>query len=325
MRTRTLKLQPVALSDNNGLETDIMRFFAIISLCLMVIFSLVQSIPMKGNDAEKQDKPPELLSVEILQNKVNKLQLNLMNLKTKNNQLNNELSTHRQQWNSEKKAINHIISQVQKKLNESKKKLKSSQQQLDKSQQQLDRIQQENRLLGKQLLVANQHFKKAQSSYQSALNKTKTVKQSIAVNITKKVPKPKKPKTQKPEKKQDEGFSLTFYDDQSLVDLIKAQRIQYYLISGKQVFQYQWQGAQWKLNAVSIQQQMYLMHEDTVPDLLAQVARQKLIAFSGSKVQFGVVLSKYAVEEINTYMKRYSGGRIVINQLGQTEIKNASH
>jgi hypothetical protein len=37
-------------NDTDALQTDVMRFMAIIGLCLMAVFALVQSIPLQGPD-----------------------------------------------------------------------------------------------------------------------------------------------------------------------------------------------------------------------------------------------------------------------------------
>lgn len=47
----------------SDLQTDVMRFMAIISLCLVAIFALVQSMPMKP-PAEPAPEPPQQLLVE---------------------------------------------------------------------------------------------------------------------------------------------------------------------------------------------------------------------------------------------------------------------
>ena len=52
-------------SDAGGtadLQTDVMRFMAILALCLVAIFALVQSIPQEPTDAEKA-KPLEIVTV----------------------------------------------------------------------------------------------------------------------------------------------------------------------------------------------------------------------------------------------------------------------
>ena len=41
-------------SDTDALQTDVMRFMAIIGLCLMAVFALVQSIPLQGPDKPVQ-------------------------------------------------------------------------------------------------------------------------------------------------------------------------------------------------------------------------------------------------------------------------------
>ena len=51
-----------------ALQTDVMRFIAILGICLMVIFALVQSLPVSS-----QGKQPRVYNKEILQRQVDDL------------------------------------------------------------------------------------------------------------------------------------------------------------------------------------------------------------------------------------------------------------
>lgn len=62
-----------------ALQTDVMRFMAILGLCLMVVFALVQSIPVSQTDAT-----PKLATISTLEQKNVQLQEKLKELQKEN-------------------------------------------------------------------------------------------------------------------------------------------------------------------------------------------------------------------------------------------------
>ena len=62
-RRRHARLPPasgVAGGDTDALQTDVMRFMAIISLCLMAVFALVQGTPVQEQEVQLQDLQRQL-------------------------------------------------------------------------------------------------------------------------------------------------------------------------------------------------------------------------------------------------------------------------
>ncbi|HHL32644.1 MAG TPA: hypothetical protein ENJ41_08655 [Oceanospirillales bacterium] len=320
MYTRRAALHNSITTDNNGLETDIMRFFAIISLCLMVVFALVQSIPMKGKG--QRENAPSLISTELLKQEMANLQRQITQLTLKNRQLEQQLGEKQQQWIKDKTRLAKLQQQIKKSLSHSQQALKKSQQKLQQASHQAEQIQQKNEFQAKKLLLSRVQYKKAWHDYKKARQKTvlagDLMKQAKQTRIS------KREKEQPPVKNKQAGFTLKFTDDESLLHLIKNNSVQYYLVSGSQVFLYQWQVGHWQLKAVSIKENMYMMQKKTVPDVLFKSARKKVVAFANSQLQFGIVLPPVIITRIHHYQKHYRGGDIIITRAGQVEIKNAN-
>lgn len=61
--------------ETEALQTDVMRFLAIICMCLMIVFSLVQSLPMGEEENKPSFTTPEMLKkeIEILKEKARQL------------------------------------------------------------------------------------------------------------------------------------------------------------------------------------------------------------------------------------------------------------
>ncbi len=66
---------PVVADDHHSLETDVMRFMAILGFCLMAVFALIQAIPVS-----QQTGGVGLLSHELLQRQIQSLQTQLQEL-----------------------------------------------------------------------------------------------------------------------------------------------------------------------------------------------------------------------------------------------------
>ena len=66
-----------------ALQTDVMRFLAIICMCLMIVFSLIQSLPMSGEENRPKITTREMIQKEIesLRRKADQLRQTLMALK----------------------------------------------------------------------------------------------------------------------------------------------------------------------------------------------------------------------------------------------------
>jgi len=169
-----MRLQANAFNDNNGLETDIMRFFAIITLCLMVVFSLVQSLPFKGEDNLRDDKTPELISKKILEHKIELLNQQINNLLTKNKLLNSEIVVY-----ESKENLTYILKQIKENIKVSQQQLKKSKQQVNESQKQIEQVQKKNYKLAKQLLETNLKLEKANKLYQEAIKKTEQAQELV--------------------------------------------------------------------------------------------------------------------------------------------------
>lgn len=82
------RYRPPSLStdDTASLETDTMRFLAILSICLMAVFALIESIPTTSSDV-----PVVMETVENLERMVEKLEERIANLQSQAKQLGSEI------------------------------------------------------------------------------------------------------------------------------------------------------------------------------------------------------------------------------------------
>jgi hypothetical protein len=120
-----------------ALQTDVMRFMAILGLCLMAIFSLVQNSPEKVSE-----KTPELESKQLLQADIAQMQENLTDLLQKIKQLDADIQQ-KKNTKQELKTIKHKIVIQRGQLTVLNKELQQEQQALTKIRQKLKHKQKE--------------------------------------------------------------------------------------------------------------------------------------------------------------------------------------
>lgn len=317
MLTRGVLLPVQNHSDEAMLETDIMRFLAIMALCMMVIFSLVQSLP----PAEKPDPSVPLETTDAVQVEQLKYQLDKMTAELQ--QLKQDVKTKKQQIQQQGKQ-NHFKNLVV----DLSQQLSSSQQQTQQLDQQLQGLQ-KDKLVDKilwqaQMSQLQNKLDKVQQKLQSnvlllkavsaaktkpvltkkAVVKTPPIEPVASKPIQAATPKP----VQKPAKK---GFSLRFANDAALAQLVQQGRVELWRKSGNS---YQrWLGSSWQ--NTNAKGQLYQMSAHTVP---AQYRKQ---AVGNGQRQWFVALPGGVRSQINTLMKQQQGGDLVIDASSKVRLQ----
>ncbi len=128
-------------SEIDALQTDVMRFMAILGLCLMAIFSLVQSMPYQA-----AQKTPQLESKALLQAEVRQLQASVTGLLEKVNQL--------------EASLQQQTAQIEQQMTDQKMRLLELDENLDRNQQNLAQVR-------KQLLKEQRLHQQQQAKYES--------------------------------------------------------------------------------------------------------------------------------------------------------------
>jgi|GEM_PF-2678631 len=317
MLTRGVLLPVQNHSDEAMLETDIMRFLAIMALCMMVIFSLVQSLPK----TEKPEPSVPLETTDAVQVEQLKHQLGKMTA---------ELQQLKQDAEAKKQQI-----QQQGKQNHFKNLVVDLNQQLSSSQQQTQQLDQQLQGLQKDKLVDKIRWQAKMSELQNKLDqvqqklqsntqllkaisgtKTKSVATKKAVVKTPVIdnvePKPNQAATPKAVKKPaKKGFSLRFANDAALAQLVQQGRVELWRKSGNS---YQrWLGSRWQ--NTNAKGQLYQMAAHTVP---AQYRKQ---AVGNGQRQWFVALPGGVRTQINTLMKQQAGGELVIDASSKVRLK----
>jgi hypothetical protein len=269
------------------LQTDVMRFFAILCLCLMAIFALVKALPM-GPPADR----PTIAEPRDLRAEAQSLQIQIATLRKK-------LAETLTQAQSASLAAEQSSIQVKKTAQDEQEILNR----LAIKQQQLKEIT--------QIKEETQNLEKIQAVLERANQK---VSQSHPQNQS--IPaKPSEADT--PKKSAKDGFILRFASETALQTLISARQINFYAVAGKKAWRLRLTGGRPGYISAKNPAQIYEMETATVPIDYALAFEQQVAAFGRSAVTWGVTLPAQTTASINRLIQGQKGGDLVIMPDGE--------
>jgi len=299
-------------NDSEALETDIMRFMAILGFCLMVIFALVQSIPQTGASQLPQMENKELLEQEMveLHQYTSKLKKELVQFKSVVKQEKEKVELMISKLSESQKsllAINENLKKKQLELNESRKKINKQKRVISKVNEQFEVSRTKLDKTEKQALA--QKIKNNINDYKAEKKEREYEKQQEVARLTKDL-------DSKPIKKTDVmpnqvGFSLSFESNSTLLSLINNNHVQFYAVNQKQSFLVMPNG---KVTLKAIKGPFYQMSEHTIPIRLINGVKNRITVTN--KTEYGVTLPVSISQQINKIVNSNKGGKLVIDQNG---------
>ncbi|MCP4625979.1 MAG: hypothetical protein GY850_21080 [bacterium] len=310
-------------NDVEMLQTDVMRFFAILCLCLMAIFALVKALPMSPpEDRPTITEPSDLkadaqsLQVQIatLKKKLAKSRTQIQSAAAAAEQASiqaqkaaeneKEIITRLAHRQRELKAVDHSLDQTRRKIKLSELKLAGIVNDIDKKQQ-------ISSALKSQIKNETNNLKKMQITLDRANEKmakspTENIKSSESLS-----------ETGSHKESAREGFILRFASDKALQALILREKVKFYAAAGNKAWQLSLNGGRPGYIALSNPPRLYEMESTTVPpDYMAAFQRQ-VAAFGRTTVTWGVTLPAQTAASINRLIKGQKGGDLVIMPDGE--------
>lgn len=265
-----------------ALETDIMRFFAIIGFCLMVIFALVQSLSVSSQEKavtqERAARQDTRLALKTLQ--VNNQTLQLENL-----QLQQQLAQR-----------SESLTQLQSQLQDQWQVLTQREQQLTQAQQTIADMQATRKTVAQAL---KQEQLKQEQIKQEQL-KQEQIRQAQA--------------RQTPEKPQSTdtatGFSLTFASDAVLQQLVAQKSVQLYAQNESGL----WLQRDGAFVKDTVPDTLYTMAAETVPlNYRRLFAASHPASGQSDAVQWRVALPADTMAQLQQLLRHYRGGHLEID------------
>ena len=314
---------PTLSDDVEMLQTDVMRFFAILCLCLMAIFALVKALPM----APPADRPT-IAEPTDLKAEAQSLQIQIAILKKKLaktlTQVQDSSAAAEQSSLQAKKAakdeqdiltrLAHTqqeLKKVSQSLNNTRRELKTRERKLAGIVNDIDNKQRIHSGLKSQVQDEIQNLKKIQTVLDLANEKV-----SQSHHQTQQAPK-KPSEVNPPKRSAKEGYILRFASEAALQTLISGRKVNFYAVAGKKTWQLRLTGGRPDYIATKNPQQIYEMETATVPIEYTAAFQQQVAAFGPTTVTWGVTLPVQTTASINRLIKGQKGGDLTIMPDGE--------
>jgi len=317
-----LHSSPALSHDVEMLQTDVMRFFAILCLCLMAIFALVKTLPMappadRPTIADRPDLKAEAQSLQIqIATLKKKLAASLTQVQAASAAAEQSTIQVKKTAKDEQKILARLaITQQELKivtdsLNQTRRELKKRERTLAGLVSDIDTKQQFQSALRSQIQEESQNLKKVQAALDRADQK---VNQSHPQH---QIP-PKPSQADPPKTAAKKGYILRFASDAGLQTLISGGQVIFYAVAGHKAWQLRLTGGRPGYIPAKMPPQIYEMETATVPGEYAAAFQQQVAAFGPGTVTWGVTLPVQTTASINRLIKGQNGGDLVIMPDGE--------
>ncbi len=337
-------------ADSEALQTDVMRFIAIIGLCLAAIFSLMRGISAPVESRESPSENTALAQqMENLQSRSSGQQQAIELLQEQLNSSEEQLIINQQQLartsQQEQKLtqVNARVSGLSKSLSISK----SDQLLLEKK---LLQAKVSNSKLQQQLKVLKQAPAKPEPMKVTVIQKlppvpvkrvkpikpikpikpAETLKPLKPIQLAKPVD-PVKPITAIPDtppaavaKPQRQGFALKFASDRSLDSLIRNNSVKLLAVSKPAAWRLSLAKSQPVFEKISMPKQYHEMLLDTVPYSYQQALKHTRMSAKTSRITWAVQLSSDMQRKIQSLVRSAKGGDLIIHKDASITLKTGT-
>jgi len=310
-------------SDVEMLQTDVMRFFAILCLCLMAIFALVKALPISP-----PADPPTLIKPSSLKAEVAALEKEMAVLKEKLVQTQFQLNSATAAVKNSQARAAAVEQETQTRLSKARRALATVSQTLEETRNEINAreamlagimkdITEKRRVrseLKTRIETETRNFQKIQQALDEA-----SAKLDRAVQAKPPIPS-KAPSEPIPSQSTRKGFTLRFASDSALETLVSRQKVNFFALAGKKAWQLKMTRSRPGYIAVQNPSKIYEMETATVPANYVTGFSQQVAAFGRGKITWGVTLPDQTAAAINRLIKDRQGGELVIMPDGEVTL-----
>ena len=310
-------------NDVEMLQTDVMRFFAILCLCLMAIFALVKALPMSPPADQ-----PTLVKPSDLKAEAAALEKEIAELKDKLAQTQSQLKSATETVKkSQARAAGAaaVEQETRTRLSKARRELAAVSRTLKETSNEISAreailagiikdINDKRRIrseLKTQIEDENLKFNKLQQALDEA---SARLDRTVRIKPTPVPEEPPQPVSSQPERK---GFTLRFASDSALKILITRQKVHFFALAGKKAWKLKMAGGRPVYVSVQNPSKIYEMEKATVPAEYVTGFSRQVAAFGRGKITWGVTLPDQTAAAINRLIKDRKGGDLVIMPDGE--------
>ena len=321
-----LPSNPSLFDDAEMLQTDVMRFFAILCLCLMAIFALVKTLPMAPPDTGPAIVEPADLKAEakVLQKKIVALKEKLEEIQSRIQAAMaaaEHASVQAIKAAKTEEAVRDRVAKV-------KLELETVSQTLGVARREIE--MRENKLVQILKDIADKRRVRAELKTQienetqgltKIREKIERVQEKLDQNHQQhRKPVKKPPGVTPPPEPAQKGFTLRFASDAALEKLISDDKVNFYAIAGKNAWCLKLSGGRPRYIAAEFPRQIYEMETPTVPTDYALVFQRQIAVFGQHTLTWGVTLPGRTTDTINLMVKGRKGGDLIITADGEVKL-----
>jgi hypothetical protein len=322
IRRRYAKYPPGAAGhDTEALQTDVMRFMAIIGLCLMAVFALVQGIPVqeKGKAAQSAQAARLREEVRVQQLGVQELQLELQGLKAGMQRTRQQLATAEQSLDQVKSRARQARSERDRLLSQ----VQDLENQLERKQHELAAISQSAMQKEQDLAALQGRLSGVRASLEQNRRKLAALQREIRPAVpASPVAGPPDPEPVRPTKAtpQRQGFTLRFVSGAALDALVAAGSVTLYAMADRQVWRLSLEAGRVVAAREPSPGWFHEMSSITVPEHYLQGLANAPDAPGVSGIVWGVQLPSTTRQAIASLTRGRQGGELVIRADGRVEL-----
>ena len=317
---------PSLLDDAEMLQTDAMRFFAILCLCLMAIFALVKTLPMAPPETGPANVEPadQKTDAKLLQKKRAVLEERLDELQTRIQAATaaaEQASDQALKVAKIEEAIRNRVANAKQELGEASQTLADTRREIEVRESNLAQILED--IADKQRVRAG--LKAQIENETQSLTKIRVkmahVREKLDRNqLPNQEPVNKPTGVTPPPVSAPKGFVLRFASDEALAKLIADGKVNFFAIAGQNAWQLKLSGGRPVYLAAKFPRQIYEMETPTVPIDYAAVFRRQIALGGRRRLTWGVTLPGRTTASINQMVRGRQGGHLIITADGQVKI-----
>ena len=317
---------PSLFDDAEMLQTDVMRFFAVLCLCLMAIFALVKTLPMAPPEAgpalvRPADRKAEAVMLQkkiaALKEKLDEMQIRLIASAAAAERASARAVKATQTEEDTRDRVDIAkkeLEKVSRTLVDTRRTIEMRELSLVQILKNIEDKRQVRAELKTQIENETQSLTKIRERMQRAEEK---LDQNQPPNQE---PVKKPPRDVPPPEPVQRGFTLRFASDAVLNKLISKGKVKFYAIAGKNAWRLKLSGERPVYIAAEFPRQIYEMETPTVPADYAAVFQRQVAAFGRRTLTWGVTLPGRTADSIHQMVTGRDGGELVIMADGEVKL-----
>lgn len=308
-------------SDAEVLQTDVMRFMALLGFLLVGIFALVQALPVSPVDQspaleERARLERELLALQRhVADQRDRLQRLLQSVAAAQ-AMREELERDARQVRSELTRVRTTAEHLATEVEARKESLEALEQRLDRGRESLSRTRRELERERAELTTLESELNRAEQRAAQAAQAPPTP-----------APSPPEQSASEPARQAGKvpqrGVSISFASDRAFHRLVSEQRVQFYAVIGQRSWKADPLGRVINFRAGAPPGQFHEMAPETVPDRYRRSLRAVVSAADGRDIVWATVLPQAMVAEIRRRVSGLRGAEVVIQADGSLRVDDA--